>query len=143
MIREVAPGDLAAIFSWWLRDLRDADPGPLPDSLWYPAHRAHIEQILASPKIQARVAAAADKPDEILGFAVAEPNEVLWWVHVRRGNLRGHGIAKQLLLAVQAGPGVKAAWTTTDGARRLRNPWRGRQVRRREAQLARTSTTSQ
>lgn len=135
LIREVTEGDLNAIFAWWLRDLRDADPGALPDDLWFPAHRAHIERLLGDEKIKARVACAADAPNEILGFAVAEPNEVLWWVHVRRdGGLRGHGLAKRLLNAVEAPPGTPAAWTTPD-ARKLKNPWRGRRVRRRQSLL--------
>jgi hypothetical protein len=35
MLRDFAPGDTAYIFSTWLRDLRDFDPGPLPDDLFF------------------------------------------------------------------------------------------------------------
>lgn len=130
LIRQVAPGDLPYLFSTWLRDLRDADGGPLPDDLWYPAHRELIERLLASPNVTALVAAASDAPDEILGYVVAEPGEVLWWVTVRRP-LRKNGLAKRLLTEAKVPPGTPAAWQTPDSRERLQNPPRGRRIRRR------------
>lgn len=137
LIRELGPGDLAYVFATWLRDLRDADGGPLADDEWYPAHRAHIERVLGNKNTVALVAAAADKPEEILGYVVAEPNEVLWWVTVRKP-LRERGLAKRLLTAAQCPPGTPAAWSTASSRQRLQNPPRGRKIRSR----ARQSTAS-
>lgn len=129
LIRPFAPGDLAFLFSTWLRDLRDADPGPLPDDLWFPAHRAALERIMSKPEVKVLVAAAADRPDEILGYVVAEPKELIWWVFVRKGELRGKGIAKMLLQAVDCPPGTPGAWSTALSKIRLRLQTRGRQMR--------------
>lgn len=131
LIRQLAPGDLAYVFSTWLRDLRDADGGPLDDSEWYPAHRAAIERVLADKNTVALVAAAADKPEEILGYVVAEPNEVLWWVTIRKP-LRERGLAKRLLEAANVPPGTPAAWSTASSRARLKNPPRGRKIRSRQ-----------
>jgi hypothetical protein len=128
-LREFAPGDLAFIFSTWLRDLRDADPGPMPDDLWFPAHRSLLERIMAKPEVRVLMAVAADRPDEILGYVVAEPSEVVYWTFVRKGPLRGKGLAKMLLEAVSCPPSTPGAWTTALSKIRLRLPGRGRLVR--------------
>ena len=139
VLRQATAGDLGFIFSTWLRDLRDADPSALPDDLWFPAHRAHVERVLADPGVTVLVAAAADDPNEILGYVVAEPEEVLHWVLVRKGDLRGRGLAKRMLTAANCPPGTPAAWATRDSRLRLKNPCRSRQIRRR---AARSSTGS-
>lgn len=128
LLRAFAPGDLAYLMSTWLRDLRDADPSPLPDDLYFPAVRALIERVLGDPQVRCTIAAAADVPAEILGYVVAIPKELLIWTHVRKG-LRGRGLAKLLLQHAQTPPGTPAAWGTALGKIRLRNPPRGRQVR--------------
>lgn len=130
LLREFAPGDLAYMMSTWLRDLRDADPGPMPDDLYFPAQRALIERLLVDPTVRCTIAAAADVPDEILGYVVAIPKELVLWTHVRKG-LRGRGLAKLLLQSVDCPPGTPAAWSTTLGKIRLRCPPRGRQCRNR------------
>jgi GNAT superfamily N-acetyltransferase len=129
LIRQVVPGDLPYIFATWLRDLRDADGGPLPDDLFFQAHRALIERLLSDPSIAALVACAADAPDEILGYVVAEPKETLWWVHTRKP-LRNRGLAKRMLMAVEVPPGAPAAWSTPLARDFLKNPPRGRRIRR-------------
>jgi GNAT superfamily N-acetyltransferase len=131
-LRQVVPGDLPYIYSTWLRDLRDADGGPLPDDLFFAAHRGFIDQLLADPRVTALVACAADAPSEILGYVVAEPGEVLLWVQVKKP-LRGQGLAKRLLEAAKAPPGTPAAWSTPLSRDRLQNPPRGRRVRRNRA----------
>jgi len=131
LIRNVAPGDLNFLFATWLRDLRDADASALPDDLWFTAHRAFIERQFADPAVKVLVACAADQPNEILGYVVAEPSEVLQWVFVRKG-LRGQGLAKRLLQEVKAPPGTPAAWSTALGRQRLQNPRRSRQLRVRD-----------
>jgi GNAT superfamily N-acetyltransferase len=128
-IRQVVPGDLPYIMSTWLRDLRDADGGPLPDDLFFQAHRALIERVLSDPKTTALVACAADDPTEIWGYVVAEPNEVCWWVQTRKA-LRGRGLARRLLTEAQVPPGTPGAWQTPDSRERLKNPPRGRRIRR-------------
>jgi GNAT superfamily N-acetyltransferase len=128
LLREFAPGDLAYLMSTWLRDLRDADPSPLPDDLYFPAVRALVERLLSDPQVRCTIAAAADVPDEILGYVVAIPKELLVWTHVRKG-LRGRGLAKLLLQSVDCPPGTPAAWSTALGKIRLRNPPRGRLFR--------------
>lgn len=128
LLRAFSPGDLAYIMSTWLRDLRDADPSPLPDDLYFPAVRALIERLFADHTVRCTIAAAADAPDEILGYVVAIPKELVIWTHVRKG-LRGRGLAKLLLQSADCPPGTPAAWGTALGKIRLRNPPRGRTVR--------------
>jgi hypothetical protein len=131
LIRNLAPGDVNFLFATWLRDLRDADASALPDDLWFAAHRSYIERQFADPKVKVLVACAADQPNEILGYIVAEPSEVLQWVFVRKGPLRGQGLAKRLLEAAKVPPGTPAAWMTPLGRQRLQNPRRSRQLRSR------------
>lgn len=128
LLREFSPGDLAYMMSTWLRDLRDADPSPIPDDLYFPAVRQLIERLLGDPRVRCTIAAAADVPDEILGYVVAIPKELVIWTHVRKG-LRGRGLAKLLLQSADCPPGTPAAWSTALGKIRLRNPPRGRQFR--------------
>jgi GNAT superfamily N-acetyltransferase len=128
VLRAFAPGDLAYMMSTWLRELRDADPGPMPDDLFFPAHRALIERLLVDPTVRCTIAAAADEPDEILGYVVAIPKELVLWTHVRKG-LRGRGLAKLLLQSADCPPGTPGAWSTVLSKIRLRNPGRGRQAR--------------
>ena len=128
LLREFAPGDLAYMMSTWLRDLRDADPSPLPDDVFFPAARTLVERLLGDPQVRCTVAAAADVPDEILGYVVAIPKELLIWTHVRKG-LRRRGLAKLLLQTADCPPGTPAAWSTVLSKLYLRNPPRGRQVR--------------
>jgi GNAT superfamily N-acetyltransferase len=128
LLREFAPGDLAYLMSTWLRDLRDADPSPLPDDLYFPAVRALVERLLGDPTVRCTIAAAADMPNEILGYVVAIPKELVIWTHVRKG-LRGRGLAKLLLQSMDCPPGTPAAWSTALSKIRLRNPPRGRLFR--------------
>lgn len=128
LLRNFAPGDTNFVYATWLRDLRAADASALPDDLWFTAHRAYIERVMADPTVRVLVACAADAPNEILGYAVATPNEVLQWVFIRRG-LRRQGLAKRLLTEIQAPPGTPAMWMTPLGRQVLRNPRRSRQLR--------------
>lgn len=128
-IRQMGPGDMPYVLSTWLRDLRDADGSPMPDDLFFQAHRALIERVLADPQTVALVACAADDPTEIWGYVVAEPSEVLWWVQTRKA-LRGQGLGRRLLAEAQVPPGTPAAWQTPSARDRLKNPPRGRRIRR-------------
>lgn len=128
ILREFAPGDLAYLMSTWLRDLRDADPSPMPDDLFFQAHRALIERLLVDPTVRCTIAAAADAPGEIFGYVVAIPEELLIWTHVRKP-LRRRGLAKMMLQAAQCPPETPGAWATVHSKLRLRNPPRGRSVR--------------
>lgn len=141
LVRNVAPGDTNFVYSTWLRDLRDSDASALPDDLWFAAHRAYLDRVFLDPTVRVLVAAAADQPNEILGYIVAQPNEVLQWVYVRKG-LRGQGLAKRLLNEVKAPPGTPAAWMTPLGRQRLQNPRRSRQIRRAASSTAKPSKAS-
>lgn len=127
-IRHAGPRDLAFIYASWLRDARAADPGSLPDDLWFPAHRELINRILANPAVVALIAAPVDAPDQILGFIVAEPKETLLWVHVKE-KFRTQGIARRLLQESESLTSP-AAWWTPLSSDRLRNPRRTRQLRK-------------
>jgi hypothetical protein len=129
VLRPVVAGDLNYIYRNWLADLRAEDQGALPDDLWYPAHREAITRILADSAVVAVAAVLPDDVNEILGFAVAQPGEVLHWVHLRR-EFRGRksGLVGRMLAAVGATPGTPAAWRMRSG-RALQNPPRPRSVR--------------
>lgn len=128
ILREYAPADEAYVLSTWLRDLRDADPSPVPDDLFFGAHRALVDRLMADPAVSFTVAAAADNPREIFGYVVAIPSELLLWVHVRKP-LRRRGLAKLMLQHAKVPPGTAAAWSTVLSKLRLQNPPRGRSVR--------------
>lgn len=128
-IRPALPGDLNYIMSTALRDMRDADGTALPDEHWYPAHRAYLESVLSDPAVTCLVLCAEDDHNEILGYCIARPTEELVWVHIRRGPLRERGLARRLMTEAQV-LAAPAAWMTPMGRRRLRNPWRGRALRR-------------
>lgn len=129
LIRNLAPGDIPYVFATYLRDLRDADASALPDDLWFAAHRTHLERALGDRSLTTLIAAAADAPDEILGFVIAS-KEKLVWVQIRKG-LRRQGLAKRLLLQAGVDPQTPAEWMTPLGRQRLPNPRRSRQLRRR------------
>lgn len=130
LIRNALPSDLNYVFSSVLRDMRDADGTALPDAHWYPAHRAYLEEVLADPQVACLVLCPEDDHREILGFVIARPGEELVWLHVRRGPLRERGLARRLM--ERAGVlDAPASWMTPLGRKRLRNPWRGRKLRRR------------
>ena len=128
ILREYAPGDEAYLMSTWLRDLRDADPSPMPDDLYFDAQRALIKRLLASPQVRCTIAAASDAPNEIFGYVLAIPQELLIWTHVRK-QLRRRGLAKLMLQSADCPPGTPAAWATVHSKLRLQNPPRGRTVR--------------
>lgn len=128
MVRPAIPSDLNYIFATVLRDMRDTDGSVLEDDLWYTAHRTYLERVLLDPTVEVHVLAAEDDHTEILGYVVARPNKELIWCHIRKGPLRGHGLAKRLLTVAQV-LSAPAAWTTPQGRSRLRNQWRGRRLR--------------
>lgn len=137
--RPALPGDLNYIFANVLRDLRDADGSALPDAHFYPAHRGYLEEVLADPQVAVLVTVAADDHNEILAFIIARPGQELIWVHVRRGPLRGRGLARRLLEAARV-TDAPASWRTPSSRSRLRNPWRGRELRRRGPRRPSTAT---
>jgi hypothetical protein len=130
ILRPVVAGDLNFIYHHWLRGLREHDRSALPDDLWFPAHRAAVDRVLADPATVTAVAAASDDHNEILGFAVGRPGEMLHWVHVLTV-FRGKGLplVPALLTEVGCPPGTPAAWQIPSG-RTLRNPPRPRSARR-------------
>lgn len=127
--RNARASDLPFVYSTWLREARAADGSPLPDDLWFDAHRALINRILSDPRVCLTVAHPADDPDMILGYIVAERGELLAWIHVKE-RFRRQGIARRLLELVDVAS-APAGWTTPLGRERLRNPRRPRKVRSR------------
>lgn len=132
VVRAARPTDANFIFSTWLRDLRKADGGPLPDDLWFPAHRELINRVLGDTQTVCLVVCPSDEPDEILGYIVAEPNEVLWWVYLKPRYRSKHRLL-QLLLKEAKAESAMAAFSTPDAKAKLRNPRRPRLVRPRHA----------
>lgn len=134
----MVPGDEPYIMSTWLRDLHSADPSGLPDDLWFQAHRAFIERLFRDRSVAIVIACAADEPTEILGYVVAEPGEVLEWIHVRK-QLRGKrpSLAKRLLIAVQSPltTPMVSRWSTADAKRALRVQPQSRKLRRERPRL--------
>lgn len=98
VLRSALPSDENFIRRTWLSGLREL-PNGLPDVHWWAAHRAYVEACLTDPAIKILIAGGSDDPHEILGYAVAS-EKVLEWVHVRKGTLRGRGLAGTLLRAL-------------------------------------------
>jgi GNAT superfamily N-acetyltransferase len=128
-VREALPGDANFLFATWLRDLRHNDASPLPDDVWFPAYREFINRILSDPKVSVLVVHPKDASNEILGYLVAEPHEVLWWLYVKP-KFRKRGLARLLLERAHSLNSV-AAWSTPESKLRLRNRRRSRQLRSR------------
>jgi len=130
VIRDALPSDMAFIYSTWLRDLRKADGGPLPDDCWFGAHRELINRVLTDTKVVCLVVCPSDAPNEILGYVVGEPDEVLWWVYLKPRYRTKFGLCKLLLESAKAESAV-AAFSTPDAKSKLKNPRRPRQLRSR------------
>lgn len=129
IVRNYAPGDEPYIMSTWLRDLRYTDYSSMPSDIWFDAYRKYIERILQCARVEVAVLAAADEPSEIIGYAVAIPDEVLFWVQIRKGQLRRKGLAKRLLTQVKCSPNIPLAFQTVDSKNYLLNPPRPRLLR--------------
>lgn len=118
-LRNAVGGDLNFLRRTWLTGLRET-PSGLPKEFWWPAHRAYVESCLADETSSVVIAAAADKLDEIVGWAVARPGEMLEWVYVRKGNVRGKGLAGLMLRQLGLAPGCQGRWRDKSGRLRLR-----------------------
>lgn len=135
LLRPMVPSDEHYVTSTMLRELRDADPSGLPDDLWFPAHRAFIERLFRDRSVAIVIASAADNPTEILGYVIAEPGELLEWIHVRKP-LRGKRLAKRLLTAVKSPEtAMPARWTTPAGRAKLATKLVSRKARRERPRL--------
>jgi GNAT superfamily N-acetyltransferase len=143
---EVRPGkasDLAYVYRTWLDGLRQADPSPLPNDLFFPAHREYINRVLATPGTQLQVVAPSDRSDDIIGYIVAEPASdtnpgLIQWLFLRPQYRGKHLGLIQLLLAATGASKMPLAWRTSD-SKKLRNPLRSRQSRHRHALLSTVS----
>jgi hypothetical protein len=129
--RPAVPTDLAFIYRTWLSDLRDADRSPLPNDIWYPAHREAITRALGNPDVHVDILTTSEDPDEILGYSVYEPKVVLHWVYLRP-DLRNRRLGLVGSLLNQVPPGTPASWQIPSG-KPLRNPPRPRWARARYA----------
>lgn len=129
LVRKGRLTDLPFVYANWLRELRHADNSPLADDLFFGAHRAHLNRVLSDPKVVLLVACPSDDEDQILGFVVAEPEEILHWIQIKPRFREKYGLCRTLLEAAKV-TDAPASWTTRDSAR-LRNPRRSRQQRKR------------
>lgn len=129
IIRNYSPGDEAYIMSTWLRDWRDYDNSSVPSDIWFKMARDYIERILSDNKVQVLVLVASDNVKEIIGYAVGIPESVLFWCQIRKGQLRGKGLALRLLTQLKCLQNIPAAFQTTLSRSRLRNPLKARYLR--------------
>jgi GNAT superfamily N-acetyltransferase len=86
------------IFSKWLKSLRHGNEQlKLIDAKsYYAYHHLLIDDLLARPTTQVRIASAEDDKDVALGFSVARPGAIVDYVYVNR-DLRRNGIGKALV----------------------------------------------
>lgn len=140
-VRPAVPSDTNFIFATWLRDLRHSDGGPLPDDVWFPAHRELLNRILCDDKVSVLIVHPSDAPNEILGYIVAEPNEVLWWIYIKPKFRVKYGLAKLLLEKAKA-ENALSAFSTPESKLKLKNLRRPRQLRPKYAQSSSTRSVT-
>lgn len=131
IFREYIPDDERYIFSTMLRDLRDSDSSPLPDDIYYTAQRANLVRLLSSKSVSVKVAVPSDNQHEILGYIITQrvkENTILWWIQVRKGALRGKGLARRML-ELHPQETLVPAFKTRDLETRLKMRADGRRVR--------------
>ncbi len=110
-VRGMEPGDLAFIYSSWLRGLRFGNPyfESMESDAYYAAKKEEISAILCQPDISVRVACASDDREVILGYIIVQldvkslkdksdvkslDSSVVWvWV---RPAMRQQGVATKL-----------------------------------------------
>lgn len=98
-IRGAEAGDIAFIYSTFLRGLRFGNPyfEQMDSDSYFAAKKEEITAVLCQPDVSVRVACAADDREVILGYVVArvaEESSVVWvWV---RPALRRQGVATKL-----------------------------------------------
>lgn len=107
-VRPPHAADLPFCFSSWLKSYRDSPyTSGIPNTIYYAAHHAVIENILKTASVV--IACSPTDADQIFGYAIGRgfPGGLaLDWVYVKNP-LRGFGIAKALLsLLTQTHPGV-------------------------------------
>lgn len=125
LIRNAVASDLNFIRRTWLSGLMEF-PSGLPKIIWDRAHREYVEGQLADPDNAVLIAAASDNTHEILGWVVARPDARLEWVHVRKGNVRGMGLAGLLLRAARTPDPAPVRWR--DRSNRLRTKYAPRKL---------------
>lgn len=69
-------------------------------SVYYPQHKTVLEQLLRRPQIMLVIAALADSPEVIVGYALAEGSGTLHYVYVKKA-FRRFGMAKSLMEALR------------------------------------------
>lgn len=137
-VRPGRPTDLAFVYRTWLDVLRQADVSPLPNDIFFPAHREYINRVLADPKVELQVACPTDRPNDILGYVVAHSGELIQWLYLKPQFRGKHlGLVQLLLQSVQCET-CPLLWKTPD-SRKMRNPLRSRQNRHR---VERSSSTA-
>lgn len=95
--RMAQPGDIAFIFSAWLRGLRYGNKKfkSVPSRLYFTEMHKMIEIVLKHRDTVVNVACLISDPDTILGYSVTSPY-TLHWVFVKKA-WRGIGIGTDLV----------------------------------------------
>ena len=85
------------LFSRWMRSLRFGNQlfKRLPSDEFYKQYKVFLENLLAKPDSQVRVAVLSDDKDVVLGFSVSR-EDVLDYVHVHT-DFRRLGIGRKLV----------------------------------------------
>lgn len=99
-VRGAEPGDIAFIYSNWLRGQRFGLEyfESMDSDAYYAMKKEEITAVLSRPDVSVRVACADDERDMILGYVVAQildEGASIVWLFVRP-SARKQGIAKQL-----------------------------------------------
>ncbi len=100
IVRLPRPSDLDFIEASWLQSYRDGlikylTPAP-PTLVYFAGQRQLIRSLLARPTVAARIVAAAEYDDAILGWIVAEAPSTVHYVYVKH-SMRRMGVANMLL----------------------------------------------
>jgi GNAT superfamily N-acetyltransferase len=97
IIRKGVEDDHRLIYATWLKGLYNGNDWfrMILQDRFYEYYHKVIENILARPHTDVRIACFADRPDVILGYSVQE-GERLHWVFVK-ASFRRFGIAKRLI----------------------------------------------
>lgn len=114
--------DLSFLFKAWLSSYRKSErAGVIPDHLFYPVHKAAINQLIARG-MRITMAVSPDDRDQILGFIAYEPGPILHYIFVK-DFVREQGVASLLLASANFAPDgpIFHTYWTSDLKRRFKN----------------------
>jgi hypothetical protein len=119
IIRQMEPQERSLVVSSWLRCCEFDRPDMCLPSVWRKGHAAWIDRLLE--RTTPMVACLQKVRDEVLGWAVSEPPEVLHFVYVKR-DYRGMSVCRTLLrAALYSADGSVVSTHDTRGAQHVRS----------------------